>query len=582
MVSRESLPGQVFRTFLGPRASQLGLVTTRRQENRIKAAERAKAHLASVQNSKPTQENSASKSIQKNSSALKDSSLTPELTQQSMQKPSGAKERSVKVSVRGSRQNICSKMSKLSRLSRFLLLTVGAALGQSNSPVPPVCPEGLSDNYKFYQATSGWVCSKIDADCDPGDPSVFPVIHNILAEAMRNGSLDDLYNCSNKYLPPVLKSPDTCINLDETGWTTGSIDGMTCKPRSGSHAPQDKINDCLNIFEWAFNICNITANVTNPSNSTGEVVADDSSHSENVGLWVAFGMLSAAQILYDVYLSYQSPNRLAKDLNEKFNAQRDDRKRFETSHAKIGWVRDILTTIDNFSTLGSMEKGILLGLSLLGLASGLPFLFYDHENGWQQNGGSLPQNGSNFTDSDYAFNFNSGEPLSQMMTYLLFSGSVILPLLLSFRSTGDGYSPLGTNLTPGDKAVKDEIERTITHANENNWNSLKKRDLSILGSKYSDRNPITSGVTRFGYPSLRFVKPVVPNGAFAYLLAITSTPWEKVGVSAGYLVLRAFDAYCCKCISLPSAKTNVASQGFKSLQDYLDGFFDRPNPTAAV
>ena len=135
-----------------------------------------------------------------------------------------------------------------------------------------------------------------------------------------------------------------------------------------------------------------------------------------------------------------------------------------------------------------MEKGILLGLSLLGLASGLPFLFYDHENGWQQNGGSLPQNGSNFTDSDYAFNFNSGEPLSQMMTYLLFSGSVILPLLLSFGSTGDGYSPLGTNLTPGDKAVKDEIERTITHANENNWNSLKKRDLSILGSKYSDRN----------------------------------------------------------------------------------------------
>ena len=116
--------------FLGPRASQLGLVTTRRRENRIKAAERAKAHLASVQNSKPTQENSASKSIQKNSSALKDSSLTPELTQQSMQKPSGAKERSVKVSVRGSRQNICSKMSKLSRLSRFLLLTVGAALGQ--------------------------------------------------------------------------------------------------------------------------------------------------------------------------------------------------------------------------------------------------------------------------------------------------------------------------------------------------------------------------------------------------------------------------------------------------------------------
>ena len=161
-----------------------------------------------------------------------------------------------------------------------MLLTVGAALGQSNSPVPPVCPEGLSDNYKFYHATSGWECGSVDADCDPGDPSVFSVIHNILAEAMRNGSLDDLYNCSNKYLPPVLKNPDTCINLDETGWTTGSIDGMTCEPSPGSSrlrgylAPKDNINDCLNIFKWAFNICNITDKVKNPSNSHGEVVAE--------------------------------------------------------------------------------------------------------------------------------------------------------------------------------------------------------------------------------------------------------------------------------------------------------------------
>ena len=588
MVSRKSLSGQLALSVLGSKASQWGLVTTRRQENRIKAAKKAKAHLASVQKSKPTQENSASKSIQKNSSALKDSSLTPELTQQSMQKPLGAKERSVKVSMRGSRKNICSNMSKL---SRFLLLTVGAALGQSNSPVPPVCPD-LSSEYTIYKTVSGYRCDANSLDgrgltCEPdGAQAAFQQIHPILEETISRYRYtnktfsNSFFNCSGQLLPRV--DNQTCTELEALNWNNNSFKDISCERSSGAVGTNSVIKDCLDVFAWAYNLCSITApvNVTNPSNSTGEVVTDDSSHSENVGLWVAFGMLSAAQILYDVYLSCQSPNRLAKDSHEKYHAQTDARKRYETPNAKKHWLAEVISTIDNFSTLGLKEKGILLGLSLLGLASGLPFLFYDHENGWQPNNGSLPQNGSNFTDSDYSFNFNSGEPLSQMMTYLLFSGSVILPLLLSFRSTGDGCSPLGTNLTPRDKAVKDDIERTINDANQN-WHSLNRNALGGLGCKFSVDNPITRDVARFGLPSLRIFKPVVQNGAFAYFLAITSTPLEKVGASAVYLLLRYFDAYC-KCFSLPSAKTNVASQGFKNLKDYLDGFFDRQNPHAAV